>query len=132
MISKVITYLNYDGEEVEETYLFHLSGPEAIRLELETEGLEKRIRSFVEKEDAKSVMEFFERIIIESYGVKSADGKIFRKSKELAEDFRQSAAYEALFLEILTNEDAAISFFNGVAPKPQSKALRENNNVNRG
>ena len=63
-------------------------------------------------------MGVFEKIITGSYGKKSEDGRRFIKSPELTEEFLQSAAYSALFMELISpdSEFTPIDFIKGVLP----------------
>ena len=51
-----------------------------------------------------------------AYGVKSDDGKRFIKNERLREEFASSEAYSVLFMEIVTDADAAAKFINAVIP----------------
>ena len=55
-------------------------------------------------------------IILKAYGEKSADGRRFVKSKELSEAFSQTGAYDTLFLELVSDANAAAAFVNAVIP----------------
>ena len=59
---------------------------------------------------------------MKSYGEKSADGKRFIKTPEIAEAFSQTEAYSVLFMELATNADSAAAFVNGIIPKSNGKA----------
>jgi hypothetical protein len=52
--------------------------------------------------------------------VRSEDGKRFIKNDQLREEFTQTAAYDALFMELATDEDAAANFIQGILPKDMS------------
>ena len=72
--------------------------------------------------DVPKMVEFFDKLISESYGEKTPDGRGFRKSKELTEDFLSTNAYDALFNELLDDEtgEKALDFLFGVMPKKLS------------
>ena len=53
---------------------------------------------------------------MKAYGVKSPDGKRFIKSEELRTEFSQTEAYSELYMELVTDTNAAITFFNGLIP----------------
>lgn len=117
MLKKTITYEDYNGEEVSEDFFFHLSKAELIKLEMSHQGgLSQWLQDVVAAEDGKSIMDQFEKIILSSYGVRSADGKRFTKNDQLRETFMSTEAYSTLFVELCTNTDAAIEFVNGVIP----------------
>lgn len=117
MLKRDITYKNFDGTEVTDTFYFHLSRTELMDLELSYQGgLEATIRRIIETKDLKSLIEEFKKVILASYGVKSEDGKRFIKTDELRKEFTQTAAYDALFFELATNAEIAAEFINGIVP----------------
>jgi hypothetical protein len=118
MLKRDITYENFNGESITETFYFNLTKTELIKLEVDKEGgLQATIQRIIESKDNKSLIEEFQSIILMSYGTKSDDGKRFIKSEELREQFSQTAAYDALFMELATSDDAAAVFIKGVVPK---------------
>lgn len=115
MIKKTIKYTDFNGKENEDTFYFNLNKTELTKMELGTKnGMSSYIKEAVESGDNASLMDLFERLILDSYGIKSEDGKRFIKSKQLREEFEQSAAYSELFMEIATNADSAEAFVKGV------------------
>ncbi len=122
MLKKVITYTDFNGNERTEPHYFHLSKSELMRKEMSVSGgLTEKIKRISEKMDAPLIMEVFEDLIYSSYGEKSDDGRRFVKSKELTEAFVQSVAYDALYIELITDADAAAAFFKGIIPDDLSK-----------
>lgn len=117
MLKRDITYKDFDGNEVTETFYFNLSRTELVDLELSYDGgLEAAINRIIESKDVKALINEFKRIVLESYGVKSEDGKRFIKNDEVREAFSQTAAYDSLFFELATNADAAADFVKGIVP----------------
>lgn len=118
MLKKEITYTNFDGEEITETLYFNLTKAELFELYAEySGGLEEIINKMVREKDNQALVKEFKKIILMCYGEKSTDGRHFNKNKEIRENFANSAAYDALFTEFLTNEDVVVEFLNGVIPK---------------
>lgn len=118
MLKRDITYEDFNGETVTETFYFNLTKTEIIELEVEYKvGLEETIKAIIKAEDNKSLIAEFKKIVLLAYGVKSEDGRRFIKSDKLREEFSQSAAYDALFMDMATNEDAAANFIMGIIPK---------------
>ena len=62
-------------------------------------------------------MQLSKEIVLKAYGVKSNDGRRFMKSEELTREFSETEAYVNLFMELATDEKAAIAFAEGVMPK---------------
>lgn len=122
MFKKTIAYEDYDGNPREEDFYFNLDERDITKMELsEKGGLDKYIQKIVSERDTPKIIQLFEELIDASYGVKSADGRNFRKSKEALEDFKSTPAYSKLYMELATDEDAAAEFINGITPK-ESKA----------
>lgn len=117
MISKTMTFVDYNGVERTETYYFHLTKAELTKMEMSTHGgYAEMIERIVQAKDAPAIMSVFEELIHKSYGVKTPDGRGFVKRKEDLEAFVQTEAYSDLFMELLTDTEYAIKFFNGVIP----------------
>lgn len=117
MLKKTITYTDFNGEEVSEDFFFHLSKAELIELEMSQEGgLSSWLQKVVAAEDGKSIMEQFKMIILTAYGQKSVDGRRFIKNQDLRDEFASTEAYSVLFVELVTDADAAAVFVNSVIP----------------
>lgn len=126
MLKKPITYTDYDGNSRTEDFYFNLTKAELTMMDLSAEGgLEKKISKMVQQQKAPLIMKTFEDIILKSYGEKSDDGRRFIKSQELSEAFKQTEAYSELFMELLTDADAAAAFVNGILPKDLAGKLAE-------
>lgn len=118
MLKKEIFYTDFDGNDTSDVHYFHLSKTELMELESSHEGgLGAVIVRLVETKDIKALIAEFKNLIMLSYGQKSDDGKKFVKNDEIREEFTQTAAYDALFMELATDSDAAAAFINGIIPK---------------
>jgi hypothetical protein len=117
VLKKTITYEDFNGETVSEDYFFHLSKAELVELELSHKGgLSEALQRIVEAEDGKAIIAEFKNIILGAYGKRSLDGKRFVKNQQIREEFESTEAYSTLFMELVTDTDAAIEFINGVIP----------------
>ncbi len=117
MLKKTIKYVDFDGQEREETFYFNLTQAEVAEMELSTEGgLSAKIQRIIEAKDNATIIETFKDIIGRSYGEKSPDGKLFVKNKEVRDAFIQTQAYSDLFMELATNAEAAAAFINAILP----------------
>lgn len=132
MISKTIKFEDFNGNEQERTYYFHMTEAEIVEW-ITTEGdytVDKVYERMVEKRSGKEIIEAIQDIILRSYGERSLDGMEFDKSPEIVRKFKQSPAYSALFMELATNADKAADFFNGIIPKKVLAELTEAVNKN--
>lgn len=124
MITKEIIFTDYNGQERKEKYQFNFTKAELTEMELSVNGgLSAMVDRIKETDDRPELMRIFKDLILKAYGVKSPDGKRFVKSEELRTEFSQTEAYSELYMELVTNTDSAISFFNGLIPND----LRKNN-----
>lgn len=123
MLTKTITYENYNGEKKTKNFYFHFSNMELGRMEVEYEGgIRGHIKKIIETNDNKEIFKIFEEIVLSAYGERSADGEEFLKSPEIKNSFKCHPAYDVLMLEIINGgEKAMADFINAVVPKEISK-----------
>jgi hypothetical protein len=118
MFCETITYEDYNGEERKEKFYFHFSKAEAIRLENSVEGgLSKKLQAIIDSKDSPQLVKFFEELVLGAYGIKTDDGKQFKKSEEIKNSFKESPAYDEFLMKLLTEEGYAEKFITGIAPK---------------
>lgn len=117
MLAETLTYKDYNGEERTETFYFNLNKSEVAMMELKHPGgYSEFLKRIVESKDQKKIVESFQQLIEDSYGVKSDDGHYFKKSKEAFELFKSTEAYSELLIKILSDPEAASRFVNGIMP----------------
>lgn len=122
MLKKTVLYTDYNGNDREEDLYFNLSKAEIMEMELSISGgLAEMIQNVVKAQDGPSIMKIFKDIILKSYGEKSPDGKRFIKSDELSTAFSQTEAYSVLFMELVTDANAASEFINAIIPADVAK-----------
>lgn len=127
MLKKTIKYVDYNDNERSEIFYFNLSKAEIMEMELSTEGgFAEMVQRIVDAQDGPAIMKTFKEMILKAYGVKSPDGKRFEKSKELSEAFSQTEAYSELFMELVTDADAAAAFVNGIIPESEKTNAQKN------
>ena len=124
MYIKPITYTDYAGVERTEDFYFNLSKAEIIEKQLGTYGgYAEMLEKIVAKKDGPLIISTFKKLIMDSYGERSEDGKRFIKSKELSTAFIQTEAYSVLLEELCTDASAGAEFVNGIMPnKPIANA----------
>lgn len=126
MLTKKITYTDYDGTERTETFYFNLSRTELTELQLTYPGgYAEHIEKVTESQDRPAIIAMFKELITLSYGEKSDDGRRLIKSPEISRAFMETPAYDELFMEIATNANFATEFVAGVMPdfgQPDKKA----------
>ena len=128
MLKKTITYEDYNGIKRTEDFLFNLTKTELMKWDLKTPGgLAAKLEKITQKFDVPSITSFIEDLIDNSYGVKSDDGVRFIKDEKLSMAFRQTAAYDQLFMELLSNEKHTADFINGILPKELMEEVQKQN-----
>jgi len=118
MLKREIEFEDFNGVKTTEVFYFNISKPELIEMEVEyDQGFGQFLQDIVEAKNNKELIKHFKAIVLKAYGQKSEDGKRFIKSDQLREEFSQTAAYEALFMELATDDNAASNFLMAVLPK---------------
>ena len=118
MIKKRIKYEDFDGVEREEAFYFNLTQTELVKWNYsESGGLEEAVKKIIDTKDAKELLKIYDKIITMSYGVKSPDGKKFVKSEEITNDFKDTNAYDVMFIEYLSHPESFNAFIDGIMPK---------------
>lgn len=122
MLKKTIKYEDYNGVERNEDFYFNLTKAELYQMELGVDGgFEEYIMKIIKAQDLKTIIDLFKKIILQSYGEKSADGKMFVKTTDdgvsLANRFAQTEAFSELYMELATSDTAAADFIKGIMPK---------------
>ena len=126
MVVKKIKYTDFNGVEREEEFMFNLTEAEITEMELTTDGgLRDSIKKIVSAQNTPEIIKTFKMLLLKSYGEKSADGRRFIKSEELTEAFTQTNAYSQFFMELATDDKAAIAFINGIIPDSMRERVAE-------
>lgn len=131
MYKKEITYTNFDGEEVTETFYFNFTEAEATEFNLrQVDGgkpIENYVRALVEAKNYGELVRLFKELILATYGEK-IDGRFIKMKNgvRLADYFASTEAYSKLFTELATDDKAAAEFVNNVTPKIKTSPLPEN------
>lgn len=118
MLKKSITYRNpFTDEEVTEDHYFHLSQADLVELQVQYKaGWIETMQRYIAEDDKAQLLEAMKNVILKAYGKKSIDGRSFIKNEAVREQFLGTEAYSALFMELMTDTDQIIEFFNGIVP----------------
>lgn len=124
MLTREITYEDFDGNVHTERFYFNLTKTEAVELEASFDGgYAAMAQRMVDDNDGAAILREVKNLILMAYGEKSADGKRFIKTEQMRQEFADSAAFDALFTEMATNDVAAAEFMIGILPKDLTKGL---------
>lgn len=126
MLTKKITYEDFNGNKVTEECQFHLTKSELMKMELgETGGMYATLEKMVKENNTPALVKYFDKFITSSYGKKSEDGKRFVKNPQQTLEFVQSLAYDELVVSLLSNPDEAAAFFKGILPRELSSQIND-------
>lgn len=117
MLSKEMTYIDYNGVEKTETFYFNLTRAEIIEMEVTYPGgLAEEMERSMKSKDPIKLFKLFKELIGASYGEKSPDGRRFMKSPEISQAFFETPAYDQLYMQMTTDEKFAAEFVKGILP----------------
>lgn len=123
MLVKTMTYTDFDGAERTEDFYFNLTEAEAFKLSLgKNGGYERWIQNLIDSRDGETLMNEFEKIILNAYGKKSLDGRRFVKNAEIAEEFRQTQAFSDMVISFIRDPKLAADFLKGIVPADSAKS----------
>lgn len=124
MITREVTYIDYNDDEQTEKYYFDLTVPEMLELSFSSAG---DIQSTLERlSNSRKVGEIFniiQTLIFKSVGVKSDDGKRFIKNEEVLNDFKQSRGYESFLMKMMQDTDYASKFIEQLIPQDRIQQI---------
>lgn len=130
MLKESITYVDFNGLERTEEFRFNLTKTELTRMETSKSGsLSALLTKIVNAKDMPDILEAIEMLILKSYGEVSADGKRFDKSDKLSEDFSHTAAYDALFEKMITDDNYAYKFILGIMPADLAEQVKQKGDI---
>lgn len=126
MLKKTITYTDYNGVERTEDFYFNLTMAELTKMELGIKGgLGNMLKKIIMAQDTPAIINVIEDLLQKSYGVKTSDGKGFRKTKEALEDFMSTEAYSILYMELVSDDEAAAKFVKAIIPADLAQKVNE-------
>ena len=119
MLTKAITYTDFNGEKKTKNLQFHLSKFELTKMQYQEDGgIQNYLKKIIESNDTKEIFKFFEQFVLACYGERSADGEEFLKNDEIRQKFQCHPAYDVFMMEFITGGDKAMAdFINAVVPK---------------
>lgn len=126
MLKKTYTYKDYNEVERTETFYFHFTEAEILDMEMSAEGgFAERVQRIIDAKDQAALMRLIKKFVIDAYGVKSDDGKRFIKNDEVKTAFLECPAFSDIFMDMVTNDELAAEFVNGVIPDTMKKRFAE-------
>ena len=141
MLTKTISYEDFDGNKVTETLQFNLTKTEAMEIafalpddvkktvaEGPNDMTEEIAKKILARMGDPKIFDFIKTVVLKAYGVKSEDGKRFIKTDEngnpMSIAFSQTMAYDAIITELMTSDEtAAMNFVNALLPAGLANAV---------
>ena len=121
MIKITKTYEDFDGNERTEDFLFGLMPVELVELQNSMNGgLSQLLEKITKEQDQKQIIEYFKKIVLAAYGVKSLDGRNFYKDDEIRKNFVSSVAYSEIFMDLATDAEMAADFVKKILPSEEA------------
>lgn len=123
-------YTDWLGNEREEDFRFNISKNELSKVQFSKNGgFDTYLKRIIDAQSQKDVMEVFERILDLSYGVVSNDGRGFVKNAEVLSDFKSTAAYDNIYMRLISDSNFAAEFVNSVFPADLMAKAKEDGNL---
>lgn len=127
MLTKAITYTDYNGNKKTKNFYFNLTRTELAKMELTNKaGMEETIKQMINEDDREKIINLFETLVLGSVGEKSADGERFEKSDKIRQDFVNHPAYDILFMELISDSKSMSDFINAILPSDLAEATKSN------
>ncbi len=111
MLKKIIEYDNLDGERVAKEFHFNLSKTDLAEYAMTSEdggGLEVELRKMQSSDNPTQIFSVFKKILSLAVGVRVGDR--FLKTDEIRSSFFDTGAYSEMFLSLVKDPEALITF----------------------
>lgn len=118
MFKHTVTYKDYDGKERTETFYFHYNEAELMEMVNSEEGdFSARVKRLVDANEQSKVIKIVKKFVLDAFGLKSDDGRRFKKNEDIREAFEQHPAYSIIFMKMARDSKFAADFINNVVPE---------------
>jgi hypothetical protein len=112
-----LTFKDLDGNEVTDTFYFHLSPAELAELEMTTTGgFSDHLQNIVKSKNTSKIFLEFKEMLSKAIGRRSENGRQFVKNQEIQDEFFQSDAYTVLLLDWLAHPEKAVEAIQAILP----------------
>ena len=126
MKSYNVTYEDWSGAKVTETYYFNLNETELSILNSRYNGSLIRTLARLTKDNSpKEAMEILMDVVKAAYGVMDDDQRHFRKAStnpKIWEDFVSTEGFNKFFIDVMSDDAKCAEFVRGIMPKKLQEA----------
>ena len=124
MIVYTETYTDFNGNKRTEDFRFHFNQAELLEMEMTTEGgFSARVQRIINANSHSELVQIMKKFVLDAYGVKSDDGRRFKKDEEIRRSLVECPAYSRIFMRLASDDKAAAEFINGVTPDDMPKPM---------
>nr|DAP63093.1 MAG TPA: hypothetical protein [Caudoviricetes sp.] len=119
MITKTLTYEDYDGNPITEEAYFHLTEADATEMFTTFGDVGAAFDRGLAEKNPTFIMNALRNLIRMSYGKKLPDGRFVKfdsEGRRLGDFFISSDAYSELVNSLITDENAILEFIKGIMP----------------
>lgn len=126
MYTRTFECVGFDGKKYEETYDFHLSRADLLKINLDSfVGLDVLMKKLIDTKNGAEIMKLVDKIIMTAVGKESQDHRRFLQDESIKKDFRESDAYSQLFEELVTDAKKASEFLMACLPDSIKEAIAQ-------
>lgn len=110
---------DFKGQERDYKLFFNMTEAEIMEYEFGevSGGISEFYSRILRAQDTPSIMQAIRKLILKAYGVPSADGSKFQKSKEISEQFTFTQAYSDFVMKLYTDDKYSQRFLHELIPQ---------------
>lgn len=127
VVKRTISFEDIDGNPVEAEYYFQLAKTDVVEMDLihdHQDDMEDYLHTVTTNRDTRELLKIYKEILFRSVARRVGNG--LDKSDAVMLEFVQTGAYDALFSELLEEEDGGAAFFMSIMPEDvQEKAAEQ-------
>lgn len=123
---RTISFLNLDGEQVEETYYFQIDMDDAVEMELvRTHGtqIENHLTTVFREGNIPEIVRTMKEMLFAGVGLR--EGNLLVKDEKVKRQFKYGGAFKQLFAELMEEDNAGADFFVSMMPVQIQKQLKD-------
>lgn len=131
MLKQVVAYTDFNDQLAEETIYFNLTKTELadnLYLKDSFEALQAKMEGpehSLSTDEIMMLLDLVKTMMRLSYGIRSEDGKRFKKSDEIWTEFQQTAVYDAYLFSLFEDPNLAVKFMVGILPSDLREAAEK-------
>lgn len=123
MFSKTIKYKDFNGEDQEKIFWFHLSNAKLAMLAADN-SLASWSEKMVKSQNQVEILDKIRYLVKLACGIRSDDGQRFIQTEEAQSELLDSPAFDELLFELFVGDNAS-KFFSALVPPEQQKQIEE-------